>query len=242
MNTSEDIPDAGGRHEFTGRDVLYREGAISALDIQRAADALLRQGTKPSVAALREQLGGGSPNTITPLLAKYWETLGARLGAGPESLERVPESLARVTELLWRRALDEARERLKILGVRDESGYGVVDLQEQVMKLSVALAEARAREGEQLTHLASLSKERETLRTDRASLLALLKSTQALLEQQNGRVAALERARTKELSAPAKPFGRSRAGKRETPARPPRRSPPRRGSGAGKKASPRKPK
>src|ERR1700686_5325187 len=207
MTASENTPDVEDRHEFTGRGGLYRERALRALDVQRAADALLRQGTKPSVAALREQLGGGSPNTITPLLAKYWETLGARLGAGSDSLERVPESLARVTELLWRRALDEARERLKILGVRDESGYGLVDLQEQVMKLSVALAEARAREGEQLTHLASISKEREALRAERGSLLALLKSTQQLLEQQNARVTALERARTKELSAPARPSG-----------------------------------
>src|ERR1700722_11795408 len=212
MEPSENAGDDNGGPEYTGRDVLYRGGAISGLDVQRAADALLRQGTKPSVAALREQLGGGSPNTITPLLAKYWETLGARLGTAPDSLERVPESLARVTELLWRRTLDEARERLKILGFRDESGHGVADLQEQVIKLSVALAEARAREGEQLTHLASLSRERETLRTERGSLLALLKSTQELLEQQNARVAAVERTRTRDL-APAKASGRSRVAK-----------------------------
>jgi hypothetical protein len=242
MAAPEDPADSPERLEFTGRDVLYREGAIGAIDVQRAADALLRQGTKPSVAALREQLGGGSPNTITPLLAKYWETLGARLGAGPDSLERVPESLARVTELLWRRAQDEARERLKILGVRDESGAAVVDLQEHVMKLSVALAEARAREGEQLTYLASLSKERETLRTERGSLVALLKSTQALLEQQNARVSALERTRTREQSAPARPSERSRATTRNTPPRPPRRSHPRLGAGPGKKTRPRKPK
>src|ERR1700686_3912983 len=99
MAAPEDTADAPDRHEFTGRNVLYRDGAISALDIQRAADALLRQGTKPSVAALREQLGGGSPNTITPLLAKYWEGLGTRLGSGAEPLERAPESLSRVTEL-----------------------------------------------------------------------------------------------------------------------------------------------
>jgi hypothetical protein len=216
MNAPEYVRDGGGGPEYTGRDVLYREGAITALDVQRAADALLRQGTKPSVASLREQLGGGSPNTITPLLAKYWETLGARLEAGPESLERVPESLARVTELLWRRALDEARERLKILGVRDEPAGEFVRLQEQLSKLSVALAEARAREGEQLMHLASLSKERETLRTEWGSLMALLKSTQALLEHQNSRVATLERARTKELSAPARRSGLSRIAKAKT--------------------------
>src|ERR1700686_5888521 len=99
MSAPKDAPSTDGRSEFTGRDVLYREGAISALDVQRAADALLRQGTKPSVAALRERLGGGSPNTITPLLAKYWEGLGTRLGSGAEPLERAPESLSRVTEL-----------------------------------------------------------------------------------------------------------------------------------------------
>jgi len=187
---------------FSGRDIIYRDGAINVLDVQRAADALLRQGTKPSVAALREQLGGGSPNTLTPMLARYWETLGKRLGSGPEALERVPESLARVTELLWRRATEEARERLKILQGAGSCSNEVAALQEQVLKLSVALAEANAREGEQLTHLAGLSQERETLRSERATVLALLKSTQALLEQQNARVSALEKARSQPQQRP----------------------------------------
>ncbi|HWW20333.1 MAG TPA: DNA-binding protein [Steroidobacteraceae bacterium] len=194
------------RAAFSGRDVIYRDGAINALDVQRAADALLRQGIKPSVAALREQLGGGSPNTLTPLLAKYWETLGQRLVTGPEALERVPESLARVTELLWRRAIEEARERLKILqGSAQPTGGDSAALQEQILKLSVALAEAGAREGEQLTHLASLSKEREGLRTERTSLLTVLKSTQVLLQHQNARVAALEQERARTLTAASRP-------------------------------------
>jgi hypothetical protein len=46
-----------------------------------------------AIAALREQLGGGSPNTLGPLLEKYWKSLGNRIPAGPEALERVPESL-----------------------------------------------------------------------------------------------------------------------------------------------------
>jgi len=147
----------------------------------------------------------------------------------------------RDSETLWRRSLDEARERLKILGIRDEPGNELVELQEQVMKLSVALAEARAREGEQLTHLARLSKERETLRTERGSLLALLKSTQALLEQQNARVAALEQARTKELSAPTNP-ARSRVAKREAARDRRRHGPAKRSAGTRKKSRPRKPK
>ena len=192
---SEHDKDPPKPESFTGRDILYREGAVGLLDVQRAADALLRQGRKPSVAAIREHLGGGSPNTITPLLAKYWQKLGSRLGDGPESLERVPEALARVTELLWRRALEEARERLKIFPGTDIGTTGVEELQEQVGKLSVALAEARAREGEQLSHLSGLSKAREEWRAERTSLLALLKSTQSLLQQSNSRVEALQSSR-----------------------------------------------
>src|SRR5579863_839471 len=195
MHSGNDKDASGTKETFTGRDVLYREGAVGLLDVQRAADALLRQGRKPSVAAIRAHLGGGSPNTITPLLAKYWEKLGSRLGDGPESLERVPEALARVTELLWRRALEEARERLKILQEPDHKPGALEELQEQVGKLSIALAEARAREGEQLTHLSTLSKEHEGWRAERGSLLALLKSTQSLLQQSQARVEAQQTSR-----------------------------------------------
>src|SRR5271170_1759619 len=128
---------------------LISDTAFTGREVQRAADALLRQGVKPSVAAIRDQLGGGSPNTLTPILARYWETLGKRLQAGPESLEHVPEALARVTEMFWRRALEEARERLK--GVAEPEGS--YSLEDQVVKLSTAVAEARAREGELLTQL-----------------------------------------------------------------------------------------
>jgi len=212
---SERDKDGSNTETYSGRDILYREGAIGLLDVQRAADALLRQGRKPSVAAIREQLGGGSPNTITPLLAKYWEKLGSRLGDGPESLERVPEALARVTELLWRRALEEARERLKILPSPETAASDSEQLQEQVGKLSVALAEARAREGEQLTHLAALSKERATLRAEKGKLITLLRASQALLEQLGARVAALEqhlrRGILKPKRVPPAANGRSRA-------------------------------
>jgi len=194
---------------FTGRDVVIRERGVTLLEVQRAADALLRQGVKPSVAGIREQLGGGSPNTLTPMLARYWETLGQRLQAGPESLEHVPEALARVTELFWRRALEEARERLK--GVAEpEVSY---TLEDQVVKLSTALAEARAREGELLTQLSSLSRDRDGLRSERGKLLAVLRSTQELLEQQSARVTILERQRAADHAASIKPNRKARARK-----------------------------
>jgi len=196
---SEDDRSAPAPQTYSGRDILYREGAIGLLDVQRAADALLRQGRKPSVAAIREHLGGGSPNTITPLLAKYWEELGSRLGDGPESLERVPEALARVTELLWRRALEEARERLKIVQSPDQAGGKLEELQEQIGKLSLALAEGRAREGEQVAQLAAFSKTNAWLRDERRNLTVLLRGQQALLAQQASRIDMLSDRRTRKL-------------------------------------------
>lgn len=198
---------------YSGKDILYREGAVGFFDVQRAADALLRQGRKPSVGAIREHLGGGSPNTITPFLAKYWQKLGERLAEGPAALEQVPEALARVTELMWRRALEEARERLKTLQSPGPDQTGAEELQEQIGSLSVALAEARAREGEQLTQLTAFAKERQAWRTERASLLALLKSTQSLLQQSQSRVEALQREQTQARPVAERPIPRSSAKK-----------------------------
>jgi hypothetical protein len=194
---------------FTGRDIVARERGVSFMEVQRAADALLRQGIKPSVVGIRDQLGGGSPNTLTPMLAHYWEILGKRLQAGPESLEHVPEALARVTELFWRRALEEARARLK--GVAEPAA--AYPLEDQVVKLSTTVAEARAREGELLTQLSMLSRDRDVLRGERGKLLALLRSTQELLEQQSTRVTILERQRAAEHAASIKPHRKTHARK-----------------------------
>src|SRR5260370_37337239 len=117
MGTSESASLAERGPTYTGQDVIYREKGVSALDVQRAGDTLLRLGQKPSIAALREQLGGGSPNTLGPLLEKYWKSLGHRIPAGPDSLEGVPESLARFTEAFWLRAVNQARERVDAAAV-----------------------------------------------------------------------------------------------------------------------------
>ena len=139
---------------YRGQNILYRERGISALDVQRAADTLLRLGQKPSIAALRAQLGGGSPNALGPLLEKYWKALGTRIAAGPESLERVPESLARMTESLWLRSLDEARERAKIASLgMTPSEQGFEALESKVSELTAALAESRARGSEMESQL-----------------------------------------------------------------------------------------
>jgi hypothetical protein len=175
--TGYDAP-AGGAPEYSGKDILYRERGVSALDVQRAADALLRSGQKPSVAAVREQLGGGSPNTVGPLLKQYWRGLGKRIPAGPEALERVPESLARMTEALWLRSLDEARERAR--GLQRTAPHSMTALEHKVSELITALAESRAQTSERESELLRSLRERQDLKEQLRQLTALFAAEQEL--------------------------------------------------------------
>jgi len=180
--------------EYSGRDVLYRDRGVSALDVQRAADALLRQGQKPSVAAVRAHLGGGSPNTVGPLLDRYWQGLGTRLPAGPQALERVPESLARMTEALWLRSLDEARERVKNPASGGSPPQQTRDtLEQKVVELTAALAEARAKASETESELLGSLRERIELRQQLKQVTALLKAEQQLRMGERGTAATQAR-------------------------------------------------
>jgi len=84
---------------------------IGPTDVDRAADALLRAGDRPTVEKVRAKIGRGSPNTINPLLDAWWQRLAGRLDAGPAALHRLPEPVLLAAEGLWLQALDNARRR-----------------------------------------------------------------------------------------------------------------------------------
>jgi hypothetical protein len=56
--------------ESTSRALRYGPPSrgITAGDVERAADALLREGDRPTIEKIRAKIGRGSPNTINPLL------------------------------------------------------------------------------------------------------------------------------------------------------------------------------
>jgi hypothetical protein len=78
----------------------------------RAAEQLLREGKRPTVAAVREKVGG-SPSTVAPHLDGWWRALGKRVAQGPEAFERIPAALVDVVESLWLETLTEARSRAR---------------------------------------------------------------------------------------------------------------------------------
>jgi len=70
---------------------MARSG-VTREQVFETADALVREGQNPTVVAVRTRLGGGSPNTITPLLAE-WKTLNETKQAA--AMPQVPECVFR---------------------------------------------------------------------------------------------------------------------------------------------------
>jgi hypothetical protein len=160
---------------------------VSLTDVSQAADALLRTGERPTIEKIRARLGGGSPNTINPLLDAWWRRLSARLDAGPAALHRLPESVAHVAEALWMQALDEGRQRAQL---ELQSSTRTADEQKQTLQVRSHVLTLR--EGE----LDSRLRDRESTITDLTlhlrELTLLLRKEQASRDAQSKRIAALE--------------------------------------------------
>ncbi|SEB18477.1 DNA-binding protein [Variovorax sp. YR216] len=70
-----------------------------------AADALLARGLKPTIERVRQHLGGGSPNTISPLLDDWYVGLSARVaGVAVPADDDLPTDLRSA----WNHAKHEA--------------------------------------------------------------------------------------------------------------------------------------
>jgi hypothetical protein len=160
---------------------------VSAGDVERAADTLLRAGERPTIEKVREKLGSGSPNTINPLLDAWWKRLSARLDAGPAALHRLPESVAHAAEALWMQALDEGRRR----AAQEQhatarslvTGQQTLELRSHVLSL---------REGELESRLHDRDQRQAILEAQLQDLTTLLRKEQATRDAQTKRIVALE--------------------------------------------------
>ena len=120
---------------------------VGAVDVALAADALLREGLRPTIERIREHLGRGSPNTINPLLDQWWKGLAARLSGGPEMLERIPASAFHVLEALWVQLQIAARDRaaVALAGERGETNRNAQNLEVRSQVLSLREGELNER-------------------------------------------------------------------------------------------------
>ncbi len=87
--------------------------AITTADIHAAAAALAAQGRRPTLAAVRAALGGGSFSTIGEAL-KTWSAPAtqetAQLPAVPDA---ITENAARMATALWTQATEQAQQSIQ---------------------------------------------------------------------------------------------------------------------------------
>jgi hypothetical protein len=199
-------------------------GGVTYGDVSQAADALFRARERPTVEKIRAKIGGGSPNTIGPLLNQWWATAAARLDAGPAAFHRLPESVAHICEALWLQALEEGRRH----AAREQQNAGakLTTEQQQIELRSHVLT---LREGELESRLRDRERDKAALEEQLKVLTPLLRQEQATREAQARRIAELEtqlEAHRRRLSTViTRAVARSRALKTSKPAPRSRKSP-----------------
>lgn len=160
------------------------------------AEAILQQGFNPTVLRVREQLGGGSPNTIAPLLAE-WK--GQQDQVGGDGQPDIPESIERMLRQVWGAAWQEAQAHLA-----DERSA-----------LTVARKSFEQERTELFTEISRLEGELETLRTQAqqcdmaltetretlAQLQVTAREAEVRVQERGERLAALEHALEAERKA-----------------------------------------
>ena len=84
---------------------------ITENDVWTASDALLLEGARPTIERVRQKIGRGSPNTVSPYLDTWFRNLGGRIkdpGAFSAPAD-VPEPIVQAAKHLWQIAQTESR-------------------------------------------------------------------------------------------------------------------------------------
>ncbi|MDM0002976.1 DNA-binding protein [Variovorax sp. J22P240] len=78
---------------------------IQEAQVWEAADALLQDGLRPTIERVRQRIGSGSPNTVSPMLERWFATLGKRLEGRAGSLvneaQQLPLPIVQAAQQFW---------------------------------------------------------------------------------------------------------------------------------------------
>ena len=86
---------------------------IQEAQVWEAADALLQEGLRPTIERVRHKIGSGSPNTVSPMLERWFATLGKRLDGRGANLaageaNQLPLAIVQAAQQFWDIARREA--------------------------------------------------------------------------------------------------------------------------------------
>ncbi|MBO9647944.1 MAG: DNA-binding protein [Variovorax sp.] len=155
-----------------------RNRGIQEADVFAAADALLADGKRPTIERVRQQIGRGSPNTVSPMLERWFAALGGRLvgsGAGTRTagndLDGMPLGVRNAAKLLWETAQKEAEET-------------------QRGEMAAVSTELQAREHSLAEAQGALAQREDAFQQARVSLDAALSSSRQARETLEGQLKA----------------------------------------------------
>src|SRR5271170_2722077 len=155
-----------------------RGPTVSYEEIERAARSLMADGARPTVQAVRQSLGRGSPNHIAISMQKFWKNQAALNAGDPIALTRLPPELADAAVAQWEQALrlsqqtarvEDSAARAHLEQLRRDTDLRVhsVELREKEWDLAARVRERALSDARE--HVNLLMKE---LATDRAELRA----------------------------------------------------------------------
>lgn len=161
---------------------------ITENDVWLAADGLLLEGLRPTIERVRQKLGRGSPNTVSPMLETWFKHLGGRI-KDPKAFSApaaLPDPISQAAQHFWEAALATARQEL------DEA-------RRQVEAAAAQAIEEAERRASSAVQQAALAESRLTGATaELADQNQALMETKQELAAEHARLTALQAALTAE--------------------------------------------
>lgn len=182
---------------------------ITQDQVDRAADALVAAGDKPTVEKVRAALGTGSPNTVTRMLDTWRSGLAERL-QNVLKLPELPAEAGQAMTALWQLAVGHAERLLQARMATDQAALAANEarLSEERTRWAATLAEAetavaQARTRQELAEhvCANLDSQLRDSHALREDLIQQRDRLQALCDKQTGELEALQVERTARLAA-----------------------------------------
>ncbi|MDO8777995.1 MAG: DNA-binding protein [Burkholderiaceae bacterium] len=119
-------------------------------DVWTAADALIAEGLRPTIERVRQKIGRGSPNTVSPMLENWFATLAPRLGIAASGAQPAdngaPTALRQSLDAVWAAAVAAARAKADsaLSSERDrlaQQGQELESARQNLLQRETALAE-----------------------------------------------------------------------------------------------------
>ncbi len=121
---------------------------INQIDVWQACDTLLLAGARPTIERVRQTIGRGSPNTVSPYLDSWFKQLGTRIQdpnafTANSARSATPDPVTQAAQLLWEAAVEQSRVDFD---QRLQDGLATAESSVAAERLRAELAQAEATE------------------------------------------------------------------------------------------------